>query len=188
MNHHMVSSILIIISCLDTLQGMFNSERGTRCTEEILLERRENVTGREFCLSPWDFFSCPSDVTEETVNRTETVTRCCPGYGEDTDGQCHDDNLLYLLVIVPLITLVILILVLIYCICKMKAKLRLLRETKTRKPSQESEKGQTKKYEMGTEGQTTVNNPIYYQNSGFCTISEKIQNQDSPIKIALHKG
>ena len=117
--------------------GMFSHQR---CSEEVLLERRENVSGREFCFSPWTYFSCPTTVMEtETVTETESVRDCC----QDIQAHCQDNNLLYLLVILPLITLVILTLVLVFCVCKMKAKLKILRESRTRKPSQNTETSET---------------------------------------------
>ena len=185
----MLQSVLIFFLSFIFQLGMFSNQR---CSEDVLLERRENVTGREFCFSPWTYFSCPTTVVEtETVTETESVRDCC----QDIQAHCQDNNLLYLLVILPLITLVILTLVLVFCVCKMKAKLKILRESRTRKPSQNTETSETerrethnKDYQTNTETQT-VNNPLYhYENSGFCTISEKILNQDSSIKIALHKG
>ena len=235
---------------------------------EVWGERRENVSsGSEFCWS-WPSFSCPS-LTEQIVKEKENITLCCPGFHEDTEGNCiemneedtgeenststslkfnfncigdcecseegcEDNNLLYLLVIVPLIIVVILILVLVYCIYKMKAKLRTLRDQRSsqgrqneestenhQKPGrdkivnnslyydnsgfctdkninkdstarvsvQNNETNVKEKKPLKSEKGKTVNNPLYnFDNSGFCTISEKIINKEATVKVALHKG
>ena len=111
------------------------------------------------------------------------MTSCCDGEVEGSHGGCQDNNYLYLLVILPLITLVILILVLIYSICIMKAKLRVLREHRTNNKLNLN-------YEKHDETQQTqtVNNPIYfYENSGFSRMSENILNKDPDLKIELQQ-
>ena len=225
--------IFLFLSTLNILPATL-SKNPHECVVEVSRERRQNVSGTEFCWT-WGF-SCPS-LREEIVRRTENVTLCCPGFLEDDEGNCaeieedigfsgeeiereeeeksaglnciadchcsldgcedttrdcncRDNNLFYLIVILPLITLVILILVLIYFILKMKAKLRILREHKTNKvrKNNENETNRNMKEQIKTEREKTFNNPLYYDNSGFCTISEKNINKESTVKVAIHKG
>ena len=224
---------LLFVSTFNILPVMLN-QSPDKCVTEVQRERRENVSGTEFCWTPP--FSCPS-LTEEIVWTTENVTLCCPGFMEDTEGNCEeiveeekeeeeieeksasfilnfncnedcdcsgegcddnshecncrDYNLFYLLVILPLITLIILILVLVMCIIKMRAKLRALNEHRTREVmrNKETTNGNTNNPVETERGKTAVNNPLYYyENSGFCTISEKNIYKDSTVKVAIHKG
>ena len=226
-------TILLFLSIFNILPVIL-SKTPHKCVVEVLRERRENVSGTEFCWT-WGF-SCPR-LTEEIVRKTENVTMCCPGFLEDIDGNCQeieedigfsgeeleleeeddnsaglncivdcncskegcedknsrecncrDNNLFYLIVILPLITLVILILVLVYFILKMKAKLRILREHRQNKVTQNNETKGNVKRTVKTQRGKTVSNPLYYDNSGFCTISEKNINKDSTVKVAIHKG
>ena len=79
-------TILLFLSIFNILPVIL-SKTPHKCVVEVLRERRENVSGTEFCWT-WGF-SCPS-LTEEIVRKTENVTMCCPGFLEDIDGNCQE--------------------------------------------------------------------------------------------------